>query len=134
MTVTVDQAVAAYMKLRQKKAEVEASIKDELSQIEANMDKLEKWIKTRADAMGVSSFKTPHGTAFLTTKDYASVADWDATLAFVKETGAYNMLNKAVNKTAVREYISETKTVPPGVNYGTKVEVNVRKPTAKVED
>lgn len=134
MTVTVDQAVAAYMKLRQKKAEVEASIKDELSQIEASMDKLEKWIKTQADAMGVSSFKTPHGTAFLTTKDYASVADWDATLAFVKETGAYNMLNKAVNKTAVREYISETKTVPPGVNYGTKVEVNVRKPTAKVED
>lgn len=134
MTVTVDQAVAAYMKLRQKKAEVEASIKDELTQIEANMDKLEKWIKTQADAMGVSSFKTPHGTAFLTTKDYASVADWDATLTFVKETGAYNMLNKAVNKTAVREYISETKTVPPGVNYGTKVEVNVRKPTAKVED
>jgi hypothetical protein len=25
------------------------------------------------------------------------------------------------------------KSVPPGVNYGTRIEVNVRKPTAKEE-
>lgn len=134
MTITVDQAVAAYMKLRAQKAEVEARIKDEVTQLEASMSKIESWIKEQADTMGVTSFKTKHGTAFLTTKDYANVADWDATLSFIKETGAYDMLNKAVNKTAVRGYIEQNKTVPPGVNYGTKVEVSVRKPTAKVED
>jgi hypothetical protein len=134
MTITVDQAVAAYMTLRAKKAEVEARIKDEVTQLETKMDKIEAWIKTQADAMGVTSFKTKHGTAFLTTKDYANVENWDATLNFIKETGAYDMLNKAVNKTAVRGYIEQTKTVPPGVNYGTKIEVSVRKPTAKVED
>jgi hypothetical protein len=134
MTVTVEAAVAAYMKLRAQKTEAEARIKDEVTQIEANMGKIEAWIKTQADALGVSSFKTKHGTAFLITKDYANVADWDATLSFIKETGAFDMLNKAVNKTAVRGYIEQNKTVPPGVNYGTKVEVNVRKPTAKVED
>lgn len=134
MTITVDQAIAAYMKLRQKKSEVEAQIKDEVAQIEAGMDKIEKWIKTQADTMGVTSFKTKHGTAFLTTKDYANVENWDATLAFIKENDAYDMLNKAVNKTAVRGYIDQHKAVPPGVNYGTKIEVSVRKPTAKVED
>lgn len=134
MTVTVDQAIAAYMKLRAKKAEVEARIKDEVTQLEASMDKIEAWIKTQADKMGVTSFKTKHGTAFLTTKDYANVENWDATLNFIKETGAYDMLNKAVNKTAVRGYIEQNKAVPPGVNYGTKIEVSVRKPTAKVED
>jgi hypothetical protein len=134
MTITVDQAIAAYMKLRGKKAEVEARIKDEVAQLEASMDKIEKWIKTQADTMGVTSFKTPHGTAFLTTKDYANVENWDATLAFIKENDAYDMLNKAVNKTAVRGYIEQYKAVPPGVNYGTKIEVSVRKPTAKVED
>lgn len=134
MSITVDQAIAAYMKLRQKKSEVEARIKDEVSLLEASMDKIEKWIKTQADEMGVTSFKTKHGTAFLTTKDYANVENWDATLAFIKDTGAYDMLNKAVNKTAVRGYIEQNKAVPPGVNYGTKIEVSVRKPTAKVED
>lgn len=134
MTITVDQAIAAYMKLRVKKSEVENRIKDEVSKLEESMDKIEKWIKTQADTLGVTSFKTKHGTAFLTTKDYANVENWDATLSFIKETGAYDMLNKAVNKTAVRGYIELNKAVPPGVNYGTKIEVNVRKPTAKVED
>ena len=134
MTLTVDQAVAAYMKLRTKKAELEASIKGDLEQIESNMDKIEKWLKTQADALGVTSFKTPHGTAFLTTKDFASVENWDAVLDFIKDTGSFDMLNKAVNKTAVRGYIEQNKTVPPGVNYGTRVDVNIRKPAAKVED
>lgn len=134
MSITVDQAIAAYMKLRAKKSEVEARIKDEVAQLEASMDKIEKWIKAQADDMGVTSFKTKHGTAFLTTKDYANVENWDATLDFIKKNDAYDMLNKAVNKTAVRGYIEQHKSVPPGVNYGTKIEVNVRKPTAKVED
>lgn len=134
MTITVDQAVSAYMKLRLKKAEIEAKIKDEVSQIDASMDKIETWIKEQADTLGVTSFKTKHGTAFLTTKDYANVENWDATLAFIKDTGAFDLLNKAVNKTAVRGYIEQNKAVPPGVNYGTKIEVNVRKPTARMED
>lgn len=134
MTITVDQAVGAYMKLRAKKAEIEAKVKEEVAQLDAGMDKIEAWIKQQADAMGVTSFKTKHGTAFLTTKDYASVEDWDATLAFIKETGAYDLLNKAVNKTAVQGYIDQNKSVPPGVKYGTKIEVSVRKPTAKTED
>lgn len=134
MNVTVDQAIAAYMKLRAKKSEVEARIKDEVAVIEAGMDKIEKWIKTQADTMGVTSFKTKHGTAFLTTKDYANVENWDATLNFIRQNEAYDMLNKAVNKTAVRGYIEQHKSVPPGVNYGTKIEVSVRKPTAKVEE
>jgi len=41
------------------------------------------------------------------------------------------MLTKSVSKTAVRGHIDEKKTIPPGVNYGTKLEVNIRKPGAK---
>jgi hypothetical protein len=44
------------------------------------------------------------------------------------------MLEKRVSKTAVRAYIDQTKSVPPGVNYGTKLEVNIRKPGAKIEE
>ena len=98
------------------------------------MAKLEAWIKTKADAEGVTSFKTAHGTAFVTTNDYANVADWDAVLAFVKENEAYDMLEKRVSKNAVRGYIDEHKTVPSGVNYGTRIDVNVRKPANKIED
>jgi len=134
MTVNVDDVVATYMKLRSQKEAIEAEVKDRVSNIKAKMEKLEAWIKEQADSQGVTSFKTKHGTAFLTTTDYANVADWDAVLNFIRENESYDMLEKRISKIAVRGYIEANKAVPPGVNYGTKLEVNIRKPTARVED
>lgn len=134
MTVNVDDVVATYMKLRSQKESIEAEVKDRVSTIKAKMEKLEAWIKEQADAQGVTSFKTKHGTAFLTTTDYANVADWDAVLDFIRTQEAYDMLEKRISKIAVRGYIEANKAVPPGVNYGTKLEVNIRKPVSRVDD
>ena len=134
MTITVDSAIGAYMVLRRKKEAIEAKVKEDISEIKAKMEKIEAWIKQQADAQGVTSFKTPHGTAFMTTTDYANVADWDAVLSYIRENEAYDMLEKRISKIAVRGYIEQNKSVPPGVNYGTKLEVNIRKPTTKVEE
>jgi hypothetical protein len=86
------------------------------------------------DKQGLTSVKSKYGTAFLTTTDYANVEKWDAVLEFVKQHSAYDLLEKRVSKIAVRGYIEQYKAVPPGVTYGTKLEVNIRKPTAKAED
>jgi len=134
MSLTVDQVIEAYLKYRNKKEALEAEIKDQVKDLKDKMAKLEAWIKEKADADGVTSFKTANGTAFLTTTDYANVADWDAVLNFIKENEAYDMLEKRVSKTAVRGYIEQNKAVPSGVNYGTRIDVNVRKPVTKVED
>ena len=128
--MTVDQVIAAYMKLRDQKAQVEAETKEKVKAIKQKMEKIESWIKEKADEDGVTSFKTGSGTAFLTTTDFASVENWDAMIDFVLSNEAYDMLEKRVSKTAVRGYIKENKEVPPGINYGTRLDVNVRKPTA----
>ncbi len=134
MTVTVDSVIGAYMVLRWNKEKIEAQAKVDVDKIKADMGKIESWVKQQADTMGVTSFKTKHGTAFLTTTDYANVADWDAVLGYIRENEAFDMLERRVSKTAVRGYIELNKVVPPGVNYGTKLEVNIRKPTAKAEE
>ena len=134
MTVNVDDVVATYMKLRSQKESIEAEVKDRVSTIKAKMEKLEAWIKEQADVQGVTSFKTKHGTAFLTTTDYANVADWDAVLDFIRTQEAFDMLEKRISKIAVRGYIEANKAVPPGVNYGTKLEINIRKPATRVEN
>jgi hypothetical protein len=134
MTVQVDDVVATYMKLRSQKESMEAEVKDRVSTIKAKMEKLEAWIKEQADIQGVTSFKTKHGTAFLTTTDYANVGDWDAVLDFIRTQEAFDMLEKRISKIAVRGYIEANKAIPPGVNYGTKLEVNIRKPANRVED
>jgi len=134
MTLNVNQVIDTYLKLRAKKSAIQAEAKEKVDSINTKMDKLEAWLKEKADQDGVTSFKTDHGTAFLTTVDFASVADWDAVLKFAKENEAYDLFEKRISKTAVRGYIDLNKAVPAGVNYGTKLEVNVRKPTKKVAD
>lgn len=131
MTVTVDAVIKKYMKLRTEKEVAEAEIKQRVDAIKADMAKLEAWLKTKLDADGLTSFKSAYGTAFLTTTDFASVENWDAVLDFIREQDAYDMLEKRVSKTAVRAYIDATKEVPPGVKYGTKLDINIRKPTAR---
>lgn len=130
----VDQVVSAYLKLRNQKDAVENAAKQEVQVIKEKMAKLEAWLLTQANTQNVTSFKTKSGTAFITTTDYANVADWDAVLSFVRANDAFDMLERRVSKIAVRGYIESRGSVPNGVNYGTKIEVNVRKPTARVED
>jgi len=54
-------------------------------------------------------------------------------LGFIRENEAYDLFEKRVSKTAVRGYIDMNKAVPAGVTYGTKIDVNVRKPAPKVD-
>jgi hypothetical protein len=63
----------------------------------------------------------------VTSTDFANVADWDAVLTFIKNHDAFDMLEKRVSKTAVRSHMDETGEVPPGITYGTKLGVNIRK-------
>lgn len=131
---TIKDVISTALKLRAQKDAIDAKAKQEVADIKAKIEKLEAYLKLRLDAQQLTQFKCDSGTVFLTTTDYANVADWDATLEFIKENNRFDLLNKAVNKTAVRSFIEESKAVPPGVNYGTKIEVNIRKAAARAED
>jgi hypothetical protein len=130
----VGDVIRTYMKLRDQKAAVEGEVKERVATLKAKMEKLEAYLKTQMDAQGLTSFKSDYGTAFLTTTDYANVGDWDAVLNFIRDNDAFDMLEKRVSKIAVRGYIEANKAVPPGITYGTKLEVNIRKPGVKAED
>jgi|TARA_R100001510_G_C7548686_1_gene133340 hypothetical protein len=134
MNIPINKVIDTYLKLRGEKETLESKTKEKVKSIKEQMAKLEAYIKEQADEQGVDSFKTGNGTAFLTTTDFAQVADWDAVLEFIKDNDAFDLLEKRVSKTAVRGYIEADKSVPSGINYGTRIDVNVRKPVNKVED
>lgn len=129
--LNVGDVIRTYMALREKKAEIEGSVKEEVKAIKDKMTKLEAYLKLKMDEDGLTSFKSEYGTAFMTTNDYANVADWDEVVQFAKENDAYDLFEKRISKNAVRGYIEQNKSVPPGVNYGTRIDINIRKPTAK---
>lgn len=129
----IDDVIKTFIKLRNKKEKLEREHTAKIKGIKENLNKLQAYIKQKADIDGVTSFKTSEGTASIVTKDFAQVADWDAVLAFIKKEEAWDMLEKRVSKSAVKGYIDNNKDVPNGVNYGTLLDVQVRKPMSKVE-
>lgn len=134
MSVTVEAVINHYIKLRDQKAEIKAECDARVSVVDQQMKKIEAYLLQQADAQGVTSFKTKSGTAFVTTVDMANVADWDAVLRFVKDNDAWDMLEKRVSKNAVRQYIEATKAVPSGVNWATRLDINVRRPAGGGEE
>jgi len=129
-TLTIDDVIRKYVSLRAKRDKLEAAHKEAVADIKTKMSVMESWFKERMREEGVTSYKSPHGTVFTANKDYANVADWQVLLEYIKTEGNYDLLNKAVNKTAVRSVLDQTGMLPPGVTYGTLIDINVRKPTA----
>lgn len=134
MTFNINDVVAKYIELRDYKARIKAEAEVKTNALTEKMIKLEAWLKQQADQLGTTQFKTPSGTAFFKTDDFSTVADWDAVVGFVVANSAWDLLEKRVSKTAVRSYLDEHKQLPPGVNYGTKLVLGVRKPAAKTDE
>jgi hypothetical protein len=126
---TIDSVIATYMRLREQKRKKE----EEVKAIKTNLGKLEAWLALRADEQDVTSFKTTHGTATLTTSYYASVADWPAITEYVKQHDAFDLLEKRVCKAVVKAHLDEYNSIPPGISYGTKKNIVVRKPTVQID-
>lgn len=93
--------------------------------------KIELVLLAKMDADGETSAKTPYGTAFIQTTDFASVAQRDDFMTYVKQHDAFDLLETRCSKTGVRSFIEENGVVPPGINYGTRREVMVRRPSKK---
>lgn len=133
MELTVDTAIAAYITLRDQEAQIKAKADEEINKLKEIRMKLAGWCKERADEQGLTQLKSPHGVIYWKIVDFAQVQDWDSTREFIVSNGFWDMLEHRVSKTAVRSYIEEHKEVPPGVNYGTRLEPNVRKPSERVD-
>lgn len=125
--------IRAYMKLRNQKAEMKAAYEASVASIDSKMEKLEAYLHAQMLADGVTSYKSEHGTAYLSTTDTATVSDWEAVVEYIKSNDAYDMLERRVSKTAVRAYMERDGQVPPGITFGQRQSVNFRKPSAKVD-
>lgn len=127
MSVDIEATVRKYIELRDACEKIDKEAKERKAPLAAAMDTIEAVLMKIANEQGVTSFKTLAGTAFVTTVSRCGVSNWDETLQFIRDNDAFNLLNKAVNKTAVQEYIDAHETPPPGVSWTVMREVQVRR-------
>jgi hypothetical protein len=120
--------VEKYIQLRDRKAVLKREYEGKVEAIDVALDRCENYLLKHLQSVGAESIKTPAGTAYITTKTSASVADKQAFLDFVKEREEWSMLDVRANKTVVDEFkTSNNGALPPGVNWSALRSVNIRR-------
>jgi hypothetical protein len=125
--VDVEKRVGQYIKLRDLKAEMKEKHESELKPVNETMAMIEDELKGALNAVNVTNMKTDAGTVSLSTKASASAADINAFWTWVITQGAFDMLDKKPNVTAITEYVKQNGVAPPGVNYSTYQGIGVRR-------
>lgn len=149
--MTPDQLVKTYINIRDKLKEDESNFKTHKAKMQSYLDVLESRLKSVLANQKVNSVRTDHGTAYKDKKEYVSVADWEQFLGFLAEScakavgakepkelkyfkerilsdAAWHFLNRAVNKSAILQYIKEAEgALPSGIKYESENVVKIRK-------
>lgn len=125
--VDVEKRVDQFIKLRDLKAEMKARHDAELKPLNDVMDMVKEELKTALNQINGQNIKTAAGTVSLTTKVSASAADINAFWTWVITQGAFDMIDKKPNVTAITDYVNQHGVPPPGVNYSTFLDVGVRR-------
>lgn len=121
-------AVQLYMQLRDRKAQLKAEFDEAVAPVQRKMDQLEAKMLAAFNDAGMDSAKTEFGTAYVSTRSSASLADKDAFMAFVRERDEWTLTDIRVSKTAVEQYRDAHEgDIPPGVTLREERVVNVRK-------
>jgi len=125
---TAQEMIAAYIKYRDYKAAKEKALEEELKPYTSAMETIATAVLDLLNTQGSDSIKTDAGTAYVSELDSMKVADRDAFMEFILVTGETQLLNAAVAKDAVRDYMAEHQgQLPPGVEKSSIRKVNFRR-------
>ena len=117
-----------YIKLRDQRAQRKAAYEEDDAGDRAKQDKIEVEFLRRFNERGIDNVAARGiGTAYRSTRASASVGDWDNLFKFIQEEGAWEMLERRVNKTAVQQFRDEHDDLPPGVNWNETQVINFRR-------
>lgn len=125
--INFDQLVEKYIRIRDKKSELAKSQKAELARFDEALLALERVFLTQMQATGAQSVTTAHGTAYQKTQTSCTIADRDAFLGFVREGDNWAFADFRANAPAVKAYLDANQALPPGVNFTTRLTVNVQR-------
>lgn len=131
--MNIDQLTGKYIELRDRRTALKKEYDAADDKLKVLMTAIEDRLRADLDALGATSAKTAHGTVYKTYKEFASVADFDAMINYIKENEAWDMFERRVSKTAVRNYMEQDKDgnyinpPPPGVNFVRQETVQIRR-------
>lgn len=125
----LDELVANYIKLRDKKSQLKKQYDERVAKVDAVMDKMEAIILKTFQDSGIDSARTDAGTAYISTRTSATVGSREEFLSWVLQDPDERsiFLENRVSKVAVEQFKAANDDLPPGVNFRSEVTVGVRR-------
>lgn len=122
----VEKRIEQYLAVRDKIKMMEDEAKKAIEPFKLIQEQLAGWLQEFMDKTGGDSIKTKAGTAYVSTRYSATLADPDAFMQFVIENKLFDLLDRRANATAVKDYTGEKGAPPPGVNLTALKTIGVR--------
>lgn len=124
---TAEKRIAQYVAVRDRIEDLKEKQAAEMKPLLDLQNLLSGWLQQHLETTGAESVKTSSGTAYISTRFTASLADPDAFMKFVIEQHKFELMDRRANATAVKDYVQENGGLPPGVNLSGIKTVGVRR-------
>jgi hypothetical protein len=124
----LDLLAGVYIKIRDARTTLKAEFTMQDSVLQEQMDLLETNMLDACKELNASSIKTPHGTIIRSVKSRYWTNDWDSMYTFIKEQGAFGLLEKRLHQTNMKDFLVENPDLlPMGLNVESEYTVVVRR-------
>jgi hypothetical protein len=125
----LDMLANVYIKIRDARTALKTEFTTQDSVLQEQMDMLEANMLDACKDLNASSIKTQHGTIIRSVKSRYWTNDWDSMYTFIKEQGAFGLLEKRLHQTNMKEFLVENPDLlPMGLNVESEYTVVVRRP------
>lgn len=127
----VQRRVQQYVAIRDRLAEKEEHHKKEIAPLVETQNLLTSWLTEALSTAGAQSIKTAQGTVYSSTRFTASLEDPKAFMDYVIAEQKFDLLDRRANATAVKAFVEESGSLPPGAKLNAIRTIGVRRPSDK---
>jgi hypothetical protein len=129
---TLDDLVLTYRKIRDVKQEKETAHKEELAELNDQLDAISARFLELFNTQNVESLRTAHGTVTRRSITRYWTSDWGAMYDFIRENDTPHLLEQRIHNGNMKEFLEDNPdSLPMGLNADTRYAVTVRKPSSK---
>ena len=127
-SVPLEKLTRIYIKMRDKKAELEAELENQVGKLENDMGTVKAAILNHMKSLGVESLRTDAGTVYRTVRTKYTTSDWESMGKFILEHGVPELLEKRIQQTNMRVFLEENPDLlPPGLNSNMEYSVTIKR-------
>jgi len=117
-----------YLKMRDEKDRLTREYEEQKRALETNMEKISAQLLKFLNDNAIDSSSADGVTFFKQEEVKPSCSDWSAFHAWIAREDAFDMLQKRITVTALKEYMETNEgALPPGVNVHREYVVRIRR-------